>query len=301
MPGTVELPVNRGGNGAVVARNRCIGLALALLLIAPLAACAGAGPVATGTPASPLSPPSVPAVTVAPTAPPAPTAPAAPTATLALPRPPRQAAISAAANAWLFFGDSITDNGTYPEQVCAVRGCTPQRRSQNIEFRAAIAGTTLQRLPVTTAVTRYTGLDSFALRVGEQPLDTLVVFYGTNDLYYAANPANGLTQWTWAAAWDELFADIARLPGRPRIALVGLPYVTGCPNGGCYRTPPYGAATFAAARTLMDGISEAKARQYGATFVTLAAMTPAMLMADGLHPNVAGQEFIAARLLAALP
>lgn len=33
----------------------------------------------------------------------------------------------------------------------------------------------------------------------------------------------------------------------------------------------------------MDGVTEAKARQYGAPFISLAAMPPTMLNPDGIH------------------
>jgi lysophospholipase L1-like esterase len=205
------------------------------------------------------------------------------------------------ANGWLFYGDSITDNGTYPEQVCAVRGCIPLRRSQAIEYRAAISGTTLQWIPAKVSpMAPYAGLASFFRRVTATPFpQTVVVFYGTNDLYGASDPSTGFSLKTWAGAWDEFFADASSLPGHPRIALVGLPYITGCPLGVC-RVPPYGAATFPQARAAMDGVTEAKARQYGATFVSLAEMPATMLNPDGLHPNAVGQQFITQQILRAL-
>ncbi len=150
------------------------------------------------------------------------------------------AQIAEPGDSWLFFGDSITDTGTYPEQVCAPRRCVPLRRDLSIEYRAAISGSTLQRIQSQlSSVAHYAGLTSFTARVAVAPLpQTIVVLYGTNDLYNALNPATGFTLRTWAAAWDELFTDMAYLPTRPRVALVGLPYITGSPSECAIKHPP---------------------------------------------------------------
>jgi hypothetical protein len=175
----------------------------------------------------------------------------------------------------------------------------PQGRDNSVRYRPAIAGTTLQRLPPdANPLGQLEMLAAFDQRIGHYACSTLVVLLGTNDVAAATNPW-GLTLDTWGSAWDEWFARVAQLPWRPRVIVIGLPYI-GVTHFGGARSVPYGMATVANARDVMDAITADRASEYHAKFVSLGGMTAAMVGPDGIHPNEAGQRYIAQQLIAAV-
>jgi len=179
----------------------------------------------------------------------------------------------------LFFGDSITDYYGYPTVVSSALDLVRINYRPNDPNRAAIGGTSL-----------ILTVKDYGLRVAPYPLDKLVVFYGTNDFYLIEGQPASFSLTDWTAAWDSLYAQVDHTRIK-RVIVVGLPYLT-----GLGRPMPFPITSF---RGQMDTITENEAAAHGATYVSLDAMTAAMLQSDGIHPNASGQALIAQSIIAA--
>jgi hypothetical protein len=202
-------------------------------------------------------------------------------------------------SAWTFIGDSITDLGDYPEQVCTQLGCRPQGREKTIEYRPAILSTTLQRVDKPYLYfSKYALLASFKERVEAWPAGTVVVMEGVNDFYNS--PQLHYTLDSWRAAWEEFYRDIDTMSWHPqRILLVGMPAVsdvTGC----AVRYVPYQMRDAETAREAQDRITASEAAKHGSIYISLADMPASLLGPDRTHPSTDGQRYIVGKIVAAL-
>jgi lysophospholipase L1-like esterase len=196
----------------------------------------------------------------------------------------------------LFFGDSVTAaaypsresgqvtaqvaSGFYADLACTALGWTRLNHGLNTPMAAAIGGTCLTRGIGYAPLQPYNGLDTFWPRAGQWPARYLVVFYGINDYL------SGVRLDDWRAAWEAFYALVALTISAPHVIVLGLPLMTYWPN------PSLASG--------MDAATKAAASRYGAAWVTLVGMTAAMAGQDGVHPNAAGHEFIAERIVAAV-
>jgi hypothetical protein len=187
----------------------------------------------------------------------------------------------------LFFGDSISALPGYADRVCAALACARQNTESG-----ALSGTTLMVVPA-VCPTLPCGVTSYSWRVVPYPTDRLIIEYGRNDLTYLNGYPDRFNLGSWAMAWDALYRQI----DRPEDAvIVGLPVID--PRIGVCAIP--WASSWEDARIQMDGITQIEAMQHGARFVSLEGMTLDMLGADHVHPDSAGADFMASRVLMAL-
>jgi lysophospholipase L1-like esterase len=173
-----------------------------------------------------------------------------------------------------------TASGFYVDAVCQGRGWRRVNGEPDAPFAAAIGGTCLAANTGQPSLMPFAAQVAFNLRVAAHAPDWLVVLLGVNDYYYCVGAD------VWSAAWQSVARQVAEMPTTPRVVVCTLPLLLAQPNS--------------AQAGMMDAATVGCALQHNYLVVNFAGMTAAMVGPDGIHPNAAGHQFIATRILTTL-
>jgi hypothetical protein len=201
-----------------------------------------------------------------------------------------------------FLDPNFTGNSppTWGDQLTTTKAYTRINNSGGNIYRSAILGTMLEcnlsTAPLLGQFAMMTTMYQRFLTFGSGLF--VCVAFGVNDYYGACLYPAQITLSTWRQAWQAFWQQLSFAGTNPvKTIVLGLPYLT----GQAY-SPPFGGATHAESRRMMDDITNAELDralgQYTSVsigtpiFLNLDAMLASEIAADGVHPNAAGQTLI---------